>query len=122
MTSSWVAAVYNYVAFLGAFAALYVGHMTRFDVVNTLDPPFLQRVRFGTFVAIGVALLWSTIADWDRNAVVLGLVSCGVCSLLNNAMALYLRRPPRERVGDRAKMPARSRSNPPPLPRNMASS
>jgi hypothetical protein len=120
MTSSWVAAVYNYVAFSGAFAALYVGHMTRFDVVNTLDPPFLQRVRFGTFIAIGVALLWSTVADWDRNAVVLGLVSCGVCSLLNNAMALYLRRPPRERLREPVKVPVRPKSSPPPIPRSMA--
>lgn len=117
MASEWVSSFYSVVAWVGAFTALAVAHLTWHDVINSMDAKGVQIVRFAILHAIGGALLWSTVAEWDRSPIALGLVTIGVCSLLNNAMALYLRQPPRERLGHRTKAPERVRSGPPPLPR-----
>lgn len=116
---AWVSYAYNIVAWVGAFAAVAVGHMTRHDIVNTMDAPPHQWVRLIIFLTIATALGISTLIPFSP-AVMLALVSMGVCALLHNVMVLFQRRPPRSPVGYVKARSGSSKSMPPPLPREGA--
>jgi hypothetical protein len=90
---SWVRHAYDVIAVLGVGLVLYDMQMTEHDRINRLAPTWLQQVRRGSFVLMGLLLLYSV---WNRDPICLPtamIVWSGIFALLINGIALSLRKP-----------------------------